>query len=101
MAGSELDLTPDRSAVYYLGRRETTAERVRRLQAEARIMAREHIEHLERCLMQTAEVAREVAEGGDAYPVGVRELASRLADDLPEKLVNLRSLAERFPGPKL
>ena len=80
MKDQKLDLNRTGSAVYYLGRRETTAERVRRLQAEARIMAREHIEELEKCLLRTAEVAREVAEGGEAYPVGVREPPQRSAE---------------------
>ena len=101
MKDQKLDLNRTGSAVYYLGRRETTAERVRRLQAEARIMAREHIEELEKCLLRTAEVAREVAEGGEAYPVGVRELASRLSDDLPDKLTTMRALVERAPKSKL
>lgn len=100
MAESKIDLNRS-CAVYYLGRRETTAERVRRLQAEARIMAREHVELLEQCLLKASEVAREIAEGGEAYPVGVRELASRMSDELPEKLLTLRALHERFPGPKL
>ena len=46
MADRKIELKQDGCAVYYLGRRETTAERVRRLQAEARIMAREHLEQL-------------------------------------------------------
>jgi DNA-binding PucR family transcriptional regulator len=101
MADSKMDMSRSGSAVYYLGKRETTAERVRRLQAEAKIMAREHVEQLEKCLMSTAEVAREIAEGGEAYPVGVREMASRLSEDLPEKLVSLRSLNERAGKAKL
>ena len=101
MANQKVDLNHNGAAVYYLGRRETTAERVRRLQAEARIMARQHLEQLEHCMIATAEVAREVAEGGEAYPVGVREMASRLSEDLPAKLTSLRALIERAPGPKL
>jgi hypothetical protein len=100
MADTKIDLNPRGAAVYFIGRRETTAERVRRLQAEARIVARQHIEQLEHGLMQTADVAREVAEGGEAYPVGVREIASRLCDDLAERLLNLRSLLDRQPTSK-
>ena len=101
MADSKIDPNRTDAAVYFLGRRETTAERVRRLQAEARIMARQHIEELEKCLLRTAEVAREVAEGGDAYPPGVRDLASRLSDDLPDKLATMRAIVERTPKTKL
>jgi DNA-binding PucR family transcriptional regulator len=101
MADSKIDLSRSGSAVYYLGRKETTAERVRRLQAEAKIMARQHIEQLEQHLLQTAEVAREIAEGGEAYPVGVREMASRLSEDLPDKLISLRGLTDRVSKSKL
>jgi hypothetical protein len=97
MADSKSDLNRGEAAVYYIGRRETTAERVRRLQAEARIIARQHIEQLEQCLMRTAEVAREVAEGGEAYPVGVRELCSRLADELAQQAQSMVAIMERAP----
>ena len=101
MADSKIEVNQRPAAIYYLGRRETTAERVRRLQAEARIVAREHIEQLEHCLMRTAEVAREVAEGGEAYPVGVREMASRMSEDLFDKLVSMRAILDRQATDKL
>jgi hypothetical protein len=68
-----------------LGRAETGAQRLRRLQAEARLLAREQAEELIRDLSILADRAAEIAEGGEAFPVGVRELASRIAADLPEK----------------
>ncbi|HBV12106.1 MAG TPA: hypothetical protein DEB60_03140 [Brevundimonas sp.] len=55
---------------------ETTAERVKRLQAEARALAIEQVEALEAALCKAADMAREIADGGDAYPVGARELAA-------------------------
>ena len=92
----------DPSPVYYLGgKRETTAERVRRLQTEANILARQEIEAMEKLLSEAAEMAGAIAEGGEAYPVGVRELCSRIAEDLPMKVLNLRALMERTPEPKL
>jgi hypothetical protein len=101
MADSKIEVSRGQAAIYYLDRRETTAERVRRLQAEARIVARQHIEQLEQALLRTAEVAREVAEGGEAYPIGLREVASRLSEDLPDKLATLRALLDREPKTKL
>lgn len=101
MADRGIDLGAGRSEVYYLGRRETTAERVRRLQAQARIVAREHMELLEQRLLQAADVARQIAEGGEAYPAGVRELASRMSDDLPSRVSTLRALIDRAPSAKL
>jgi hypothetical protein len=74
---------------------ETTAQRVRRLQQEARILAREQVEALARDFNALAVRAAEIAEGGDAYPAGVRELASRIAADVPQKVQNLMSIMDR------
>lgn len=76
---------------------ETTADRVRRLQMEARALAIEEVEELERKLMDAAELAKAVAAGGDAYPVGAREIASRLAEDLPAKAETIKAIVSRLP----
>ena len=82
--------------IYDLGRGvETVAQRVRRLQTEARALAREQVEALARDVDELALRAAEIAEGGDAYPAGVRELASRIAADLPLKAQGLAILMER------
>ncbi|MEQ7156738.1 hypothetical protein [Brevundimonas aurifodinae] len=73
----------------------TTAERVKRLQQEARALALEEVEGLERLLAEAAAKAREIAEGGDAYPVGAREIASRLAEDLPMKAETIKAIVSR------
>ena len=81
------------SEVYDLMRApETTAARVKRLQAEARALALEQVEALEQALLKAAAMANEIAEGGDAYPVGARELASRLAADLPAKAETIKAI---------
>ena len=88
--------------VYQLGRKpETTSQRVRRLQAEARILAREQVETLEKSMAALAAQAREVAEGGDAYPAGVRDIAARLAEDLETRSQSMQVLMARTPEPKL
>nr|WP_312127580.1 hypothetical protein [Brevundimonas sp.] len=74
---------------------ETTAERVKRLQAEARALALEEVERLERVLLEAAKIAREISNGGDAYPVGARELASRLSDDLPSKAETIKAIVSK------
>jgi hypothetical protein len=85
--------------LYDLGRGpETTSQRVQRLQAEARLLAREEIERLDRELRRVAEQARAVADGGDAYPAGVRELAGRISIDTAQRAEILRALVERAPG---
>jgi hypothetical protein len=100
MAGKPLHIVPPVSGVaevYDLGRGpETTAERVKRLQDEARLLAREEVERLHRDLRRLADQARSVADGGDAYPAGIRELASRIAVDTAQRADILRALLERL-----
>ena len=74
---------------------ETGAQRLRRLQEEARLLAREQTEELIRDLNALAERTLEIVEGGDAFPVGVRELASRIASDLPEKAKAMTMILDR------
>jgi hypothetical protein len=74
---------------------ETTAWRMRQLQFEARSLAREQVEALARDLAAVATRASEIADGGEAYPVGVRELCTRLAEDLPRKAQTLLTLSRR------
>ncbi|WP_425997446.1 hypothetical protein [Caulobacter sp. DWR1-3-2b1] len=99
MVGKPLSLVPSTAQVaeiYDLGRGpETTAQRVKRLQAEARMLAREEVERLDRGMIDLAAFAAEIAAGGDAYPAGIREMASRIAADLPQKAQGLRSLVSR------
>ena len=94
----KLSVVPE-SEVYDLGRGpETTADRVKRLQREARLLAREQAEALEAKLVETAALAREIAEGGEAFPAGVREIANRIHADLDGKEMTLRALVERTFG---
>lgn len=86
------------SEVYDLMRGpQSTADRVRRLQAEARALAIEQVEALERVLNEAAVMAEEIARGGDAYPIGAREIASRLAEELPAKAGNIKAIVSRLP----
>ncbi|NBW09005.1 MAG: hypothetical protein EBR82_13365 [Caulobacteraceae bacterium] len=95
-AKPNLRLVEAESAVYQMMRTpETTAERVKRLQVEARALAVEQVEAFEKILLQAAEMAREIADGGDAYPVGAREIASRLYSDLPIKAETIRTIVAR------
>ena len=95
-AKPDLRLVSAEAEIYDLMRTPvTTADRVRRLQMEARALAVEQVEALEKLLMQASAMAREIAEGGDAYPVGARELAGRLAADLPIKAQTLKAVVSR------
>jgi len=99
MAGKPLKIVPPVSGVaevYDLGRGpETTAQRVKRLQDEARLLAREEIERLDRDLRKLVDQARTIADGGEAYPAGIRELAGRIGVDTAQRAEILRALLER------
>ena len=74
---------------------ETVAERVRRLQQEARLLAKDHIRSLSTQMMAVEQIAAEIAEGGEAYPPGVRELASRLVEDIDARVQTLEAIVSR------
>lgn len=100
MAGKPLHIVPPVSGVaeiYDLGRGpETTAERVKRLQAEARMLAREEVERLDRDLRRLAGQAEVIAEGGEAYPAGIRELAGRISVETAQRADILQALLQRL-----
>lgn len=94
----DLRLVAAQSEIYDLMRApESTTERVKRLQLEARALAIEQVEALEAVLFQAASMAKDIAEGGDAYPVGAREIASRLMTDLPQKAETIKTIVSRLP----
>jgi len=71
------------------------SERIRRLQAEAKSLAREHVHALERALIEVERLSAEIADGGEAYPAGVRELARRMAEDCESKVQTLEAISAR------
>lgn len=77
------------------GEGESPADRIRRLQSEAKTLAREHIELLAQTLTEVSRLAGEIAEGGDAYPVGARELSRRLSEDTNKHALTLTAIIER------
>lgn len=95
-AKPDLRLVAAEAEIYHLMKApETTADRVKRLQLEAHALALEEIEGLERLLLEAAAKAKAIADGGDAYPVGAREIASRLAADLPTKAETIKTIVHR------
>jgi hypothetical protein len=76
-------------------RAETVAQRVRRLQAEARQLAKDHIGSLIAAMSEVETMAAEIADGGDAYPAGVRDLARRFVDDCEAKVQTLEAITAR------
>jgi hypothetical protein len=78
-----------------LAKPETVAERVRRLQAEAKTLAKDHIRALSAAMANVEQMAAEIAEGGDAYPPGVRDLARRLVEDCEARVQTLEAIVAR------
>ena len=74
---------------------ETVAERVRRLQSEAKQLAKDHVRALSAAMVNVEQMAAEISEGGEAYPPGVRELASRLVEDLESRVQTLEAIVAR------
>ena len=75
--------------------RESRTQRVRRLQEEARALAREQLGEFELLLDATAKMALEIADGGDVYSIGAREICRRIADDLPRTLQTLQVISKK------
>jgi hypothetical protein len=78
-----------------LPKSETVAQRVQRLQAEARQLAKDHIKSLTGAMMDLEQLATEIAEGGDAYAPGIRDIARRLAEDLDARVQTLDAISAR------
>lgn len=74
---------------------ETISARVAALQVEARDLARLHIAELAQALIDVARLSHEIHAGGDAYHVGVRELAGRLTDDAAANFKTITALLGR------
>ena len=76
---------------------ESGIQRVRRMQHETHLLAQEQVVILARDLGAMATRLGEIAEGGDAYPIGVRELCSRVADELNLQAQTMLGIMERMP----
>ena len=86
VADTDLTTTP---------KHETVAERVRRLQAEAKQLAKDHVRSLSAALVNVEQLALEIAEGGEAYPPGVRDLARRMVEDCETRVQTLEAIVSR------
>lgn len=87
---------PTESEIYLVGKApESRAERIRRMQECARALAREEVEDLLKAMVDLAGMADQVATGGDAYAVGIREMASRLQADISGQAKSMEALLLR------
>ena len=74
---------------------ETVAQRVQRLQTEARQLAKDHVKSLTSAMLELEQLAAEIADGGDAYAPGIRDIARRLAEDLDARVQTLDAISAR------
>ncbi|MBV9995666.1 MAG: hypothetical protein JO127_10685 [Caulobacteraceae bacterium] len=88
-------MSASRLVVFPPAESESAANRIKRLQAEARNLAREHVEALSAALADVTRLAGEIADGGDLYPVGARELSRRLAEDAGKQSLTLSAILDR------
>jgi hypothetical protein len=71
------------------------SERVQHLQAEAKHLASAHIDALRASMLETQRIAEEIANGGEAYPAGVRDIARRLGEDSAARAMTIESIVSR------
>jgi len=74
---------------------ESPSNRAKRLLAEAKAAALEHVAALESAMEAVSSLSADIADGGDAYPIGVRELSRQLADDTISRLQTLHAILNR------
>ena len=90
-----LSVVADNDLKTVLPKSETVAQRVQRLQAEARQLAKDHVKSLTAAMVSLEEMAAEIAEGGDAYAPGIRDIARRMAEDLEARAQTLDAISAR------
>ncbi len=78
---------------------ERVTDRISRLQLEAKALAAENTAGLAADLYGMAARALELAEGGDAYPPGVRDLAARVAASLAMNAKSIQTI-QRQAAPR-
>lgn len=74
---------------------ETVGQRVQRLQAEARQLAKDHVRSLTAAMASLEAMAAEIADGGDAYAPGIRDIARRMAEELEARAQTLDAISAR------
>jgi len=72
------------------------SERIQHLQAEAKRLASAHIDALRASMLETQRIADEIANGGEAYPAGVRDLARGLGEDNAARAMTIQGIVSRL-----
>jgi hypothetical protein len=71
---------------------DSLADRMERLRSDAQAVASEHIGAFVKALSDAAMLADQVANGGEAYQIGVREIARRTHKELAPTLLSLQAV---------
>jgi TolA-binding protein len=71
------------------------SEQIRQLQTEINRLAQEHIAMLAASLTQAQAIADEIAQGGEAYPAGIRDIARRLSEECAARAQAIEAIAAR------
>ncbi|HEY3814992.1 MAG TPA: hypothetical protein VGL66_17370 [Caulobacteraceae bacterium] len=95
MSKARLTLVPPEAELVPDAVPETAADRIRKLQAEAQALARGEIEQLHASMAALALQAGAIAEGGEAYPVGARELSRRLVEEVGQRAHILQAILSK------
>ena len=74
---------------------ESIADKMKRLRDEAAGHARVHAQDFVRALEALEELAEDIAAGGEAYPVGIRQAAKNIGPTLAGTRLNVIALLGR------
>jgi hypothetical protein len=74
---------------------ETPADRIRRLRAELKDAANGELEELDTAIEHLREIAQTIADGGEAFPPGVREICRILAEDVVAQAKSIDLILQR------
>jgi len=80
---------------FKLNQGESIADKMKRLRDEAAGHARVHAQDFIRAIEVVEALAEEIAGGGEAYPVGIRQAAKHIGPSLSGTRLNVTSLLGR------
>ena len=58
-------------------------------------MAKDHVKSFTEAMAELEQLAAEIAEGGEAYAPGVRDIARRLAEELDNRVQTVEAISAR------
>jgi len=73
----------------------SAALRIRELQAQAKSLAGEQVKELLAVLATAESMAFEIAEGGEVFAPGIRDVCRRLAEDLEQRSQTIEAIQAR------